>query len=504
VKVFKNTLARKFTFVFSFITILFIVSALLTYGLTQRRQNDSSITEVLTEQRSLANKYVRDFFYYLKTNDISKVSNTIKKFENNILLISSRNNKQLNELSRKTLERWKELKRLAGTIIQEDKRNESSYNQMLLISNNIDFEYSKFVFIKQREYTKGWKFIFLFQAVSVLAIILISIFVLFKINNNIIAGINEVKDAAIQLSKGNFFNLSNNFSNDEIGELAEAIKSTNSLIDKLHYQQDSLKVEIKEKEKLQKQMISHEKLASLGAVSSGIAHELRNPLNFILNFSNALTINLDETDDLNETKREILQISNIINKHAKRATQIIDQILGHTSSKKKVLRRTNLSDLINTTLKLKHKTFILERNIKFKVETNYDDIEELLIYPQDFSTALSNIFDNAMFSMEKKFKKNIEGYKPEIQVLVTDLKREDQIQIEIIDNGMGIDSSILSDIYNPFFTTKSTGEGSGLGLTMSYDIVTFHKGEIEISSDKDEWTKVTIRLPKKVSIAMAS
>lgn len=492
-KIFKNTLSRKFTFVFALITSLFIVSAVMTYALTSRRKYDSNITEVLTEQRSLVNKYVRDFFYYLKTNDISKVSNTIKKFEKNSysLILKDEN---LKTLSNKTLKKWDELKKHAGKIIQGDDKSLKSYNLMLQISNQIDHEYSLYVFNRHKEYSKDWKIIFLFQLISVVVIIVISILVLIQINQKIVAGINEVKNAAIQLSKGKFFNLSNNFSDDEVGQLAHAIKSTNSLIDKLNYQQDKLKVEISEKQKIQAQMIANEKLASLGTISSGIAHELRNPLNFILNFSKALVLNIKEVENLEEAKEEFSEISEIINKHALRANKIINQMLGHTSNKKQSKEKVELESLIESSLNLSYKSLLVKRNIPISFVKNYDPLKKLEISPNDFSTAITNIFENSIHSLVSKSDKEID-FRPVLKIELKAFTIEEKVKLIIEDNGDGISQDIIQDIFDPFYTTKPTGEGSGLGLTMCHDIITSHDGKIKIESEEGSWTRVTIELP---------
>lgn len=475
--------------------MLFIISVLLTYALIDQRKDDSSITQLLTEQRSLVNRYVRDFFYYLKTNDISKVSIIIKQFENNIKVISLQGN-GLGVLSAKSTDDWKKLKKLAGLIILKDKRTQENYNSMLEISNRIDQRYAKTVFSRQKQYSQYWRNIFLFQLLSALLTISLSIFVMFKVNRKIVAGINEVKDAAIDLSKGKFIKLSNNFSNDEVGQLASAIKSTNTLIEQLNYQKESLKIEIYEKEKIQKQMISHEKLASLGAISSGIAHELRNPLNFILNFSKALVHNFKE--DFDVCREEIEEISQIINKHALRANNIINQILGHTSTNKEKQELTDLPRLVDDTLNLNYNSLLIKRNTSIEIIKNYDSMDKVNIYRRDFTTALSNIFDNSLHSLMIKLD-SLKEFNPTLKIEIKVLTIEEQVKIIIEDNGIGIPKEHVGSIFNPFFTTKPTGEGSGLGLTMCYDIISTYKGKIEVKSAEGEWTRFTITIPIEIS-----
>lgn len=254
----------------------------------------------------------------------------------------------------------------------------------------------------------------------------------------------------------------------------------------------------------QSQLIQSEKMASLGELTAGIAHEIQNPLNFVNNFSEVSTELVDEMneeikkDNLEEVKFIAVDLKENLSKirhHGQRASGIVKGMLEHsrTSDGKKELADINtLADeylrLAYHGLRAKDKSF----NADFK--TDFDSIlPKIKVIPQDIGRVLLNLINNAFYAVDKKAKQNINGYKPE--VIVSTKRGSKSIEIGIKDNGDGIPENIKDKIFQPFFTTKPTGSGTGLGLSLSYDIVKSHEGTISVESSGSEGTAFIITLP---------
>ncbi|MGZ3938409.1 MAG: ATP-binding protein [Flavisolibacter sp.] len=257
----------------------------------------------------------------------------------------------------------------------------------------------------------------------------------------------------------------------------------------------------------QAQLIQSEKMASLGELTAGIAHEIQNPLNFVNNFAEINTEligelneglskgNLDEvkaiTDDLKDNNQKIAF-------HGKRADSIVKGMLQHSraSSGKKEL--TDINALADEFLRLSyHGLRAKDKSFNAAMETSFDyNLEKVLVIPQDLGRVLLNLFNNAFYSVNEK-KKSLNGlFEP--RVFVGTGKIGDSVEIIVKDNGNGIPQKVLDKIYQPFFTTKPTGEGTGLGLSMSYDIITKgHRGELKVESKEGEFASFKIILPIK-------
>jgi signal transduction histidine kinase len=255
----------------------------------------------------------------------------------------------------------------------------------------------------------------------------------------------------------------------------------------------------------QTQLIHAEKMASLGELTAGIAHEIQNPLNFINNFSEVnkeLITDLQE-EIINGNKEEIMAIANDIgqnedkiNHHGKRASSIVKGMLEHSRAGGNQKEPTDINALADEYLKLayhglkaKNKTF----NAEFKLEAE-KNLPKVNVITQDIGRVLLNLINNAFFSVSERKQQPNNGYKPE--VIVTIKKLGEEIEISVKDNGKGIPEEIRDKIFQPFFTTKPTGQGTGLGLSMSYDIITKgHGGNIEVRSKTGEGTEFIVRLP---------
>ena len=263
----------------------------------------------------------------------------------------------------------------------------------------------------------------------------------------------------------------------------------------------------------QRQLIVQEKLASLGALTAGIAHEIKNPLNFVNNFSEVSNelINEMKTELKNGNKDEAIEIAedlklNLekINHHGKRADSIVKGMLLHSrgSSGEKML--TDINNLLDEYVNLAyHGMRAQDKDFNITIEREYDkSLEKINVVPQDISRVFLNIINNGCYACTErsrsaatdKKKTAGDGFSPTIRVSTKNLK--DKVEIRIADNGNGVPEKIKDKLFQPFFTTKPTGEGTGLGLSLSYDIVVKqHGGEIKIDSKEGEGAEFVIMLP---------
>ena len=264
----------------------------------------------------------------------------------------------------------------------------------------------------------------------------------------------------------------------------------------------------------QVQLVQSEKLASLGKLTAGIAHEIQNPLNFVNNFSalsleltNELEADLEKEknnldagtfDQIKETVGMIEGNIQKINEHGKRADRIVKGMLQHSRGKSGEFMETDLNQLIEEYVNLAyHGTRAENRDFNAKFTLDLDPaVGKVMVVPQDFSRVILNIVNNACYAVFEKSRKSIPGYSPEITV--TTVRHDKEVEIRIKDNGTGIPQTIIDKIFEPFFTTKPTGKGTGLGLSMSYDIISsIHGGKLDVQSVSGESTEFIITLPER-------
>jgi signal transduction histidine kinase len=254
----------------------------------------------------------------------------------------------------------------------------------------------------------------------------------------------------------------------------------------------------------QKQLIQSEKMASLGELTAGIAHEIQNPLNFVNNFSEVSSELLQEmveevekghAEEVKAIVGDVKQNLEKILHHGKRADAIVKGMLQHsrTSSGQKELTDINiLADeylrLAYHGLRAKDKTF----NAKFEADLD-KTIEKINVVPQDIGRVILNLINNAFYAVTEKKKQLDGGYEPTVSVNTK--KISGKVEIKVSDNGNGIPQKVLDKIFQPFFTTKPTGEGTGLGLSLSYDIVKAHGGELKVETKEGEGSEFIIQLP---------
>ncbi len=256
----------------------------------------------------------------------------------------------------------------------------------------------------------------------------------------------------------------------------------------------------------QAQLIHSEKMASLGELTAGIAHEIKNPLNFVNNFSemsNDLIGEMVEEADKGNTAevkalaKDIKQNIEKILQHGKRADSIVKGMLLHSRGTSGEKTLVDINDLLEQDVNLAyHGMRAQNKEFNITIEKDYDiTLEKINVVPQDISRVFLNIINNACYAAYDRKKKSGDDFSPTLKVSTKNLN--DKVEIRIGDNGNGIPTNILDKIFQPFFTTKPTGEGTGLGLSLSYDIVTkVHGGEIKVDSKEGEGAEFLIILPQ--------
>ncbi|MCR9015388.1 tetratricopeptide repeat protein [Aquiflexum gelatinilyticum] len=305
----------------------------------------------------------------------------------------------------------------------------------------------------------------------------------------------------------------NNLSKQKANHLLQAQK------EEIHAQREKVESAFDQLKSAQAQLIQSEKMASLGELTAGVAHEIQNPLNFVNNFSEVSSELIDEIEQeraksadkrseafISEVLRDVKTNLNKITHHGKRADAIVKGMIAHSRPSTGEKEPTNINSLCEEYLRLsyhginsKDKSFNGEF-ITIETKTNLDpNLPKVNIVPQNIGRVLMNILSNAFQALnnnEFSIKKSINpgsGCKP--LVTVSTKNKGNKIEISVKDNGPGIPDSIKDKIFQPFFTTKPTGQGTGLGLSLSYDIIKAHGGEITVESKEGEGTEFIITLP---------
>jgi two-component system, NtrC family, sensor kinase len=268
----------------------------------------------------------------------------------------------------------------------------------------------------------------------------------------------------------------------------------------------------------QAQLIQSEKMASLGELTAGIAHEIQNPLNFVNNFSEVSTELVDEMNEELATANKQYAIGNVqeananlqnaieiandlkqnlekINHHGKRAGDIVKGMLQHSRSSSGQKELTDINALADEYLRLAyHGLRAKDKTFNAAMKTDYDETIGLIkVIPQDIGRVVLNLITNAFYAVSERKKQQPDLYEP--VVAVSTKKINDRIEIHVKDNGTGIPQKALDKIFQPFFTTKPTGQGTGLGLSLSYDIVKAHGGELKVETKDGDGSEFIIQLP---------
>ncbi len=282
----------------------------------------------------------------------------------------------------------------------------------------------------------------------------------------------------------------------------------------LQQQKDKVESTLHELKSTQSQLIQSEKMASLGELTAGIAHEIQNPLNFVNNFSEVSKELLDEmkteldngnNEDAKDIANDVIQNLEKINHHGKRAGDIVKGMLQHSRSSSGVKESTDINALADEYLRLayhglraKDPRDAAHKSFNATLKTDFDEtVGKINIIPQDIGRVILNLITNAFYVVDEKKKQQtlqeLAEYEPTVSVSTK--KAGDKILISVADNGNGIPQKILDKIFQPFFTTKPTGQGTGLGLSLSYDIVKAHGGELKVETKEGEGSTFIIQIP---------
>jgi signal transduction histidine kinase len=280
---------------------------------------------------------------------------------------------------------------------------------------------------------------------------------------------------------------------EELEQKRKAIEETNTALQK----------SLEELKAAQAQLIQSEKMASLGELTAGIAHEIQNPLNFVNNFSDVSTELVDEMneeiekgnlEDAKQIAQDLKSNLEKINHHGKRAGDIVKGMLQHSRTSTGQKELTDINALCDEYLRLAyHGLRAKDKTFNAAMKTDYDESIGLIkVISQDIGRVILNLITNAFYVVTERKKQQPDGYEP--VVAVSTKKVKDKVEVKVKDNGNGIPQKILDKIFQPFFTTKPTGQGTGLGLSLSYDIVKAHGGELKVETKEGEGSEFVILL----------
>jgi len=268
---------------------------------------------------------------------------------------------------------------------------------------------------------------------------------------------------------------------EELEQKRKAIEETNTALNK----------SLEDLKSAQAQLVQSEKMASLGELTAGIAHEIQNPLNFVNNFSEVSKELLDEMkeeiekgnyEEVKDIVADLVQNLIKINHHGKRADAIVKGMLQHSRSSSGQKELIDINALTDEYLRLAfHGLRAKDKNFNAALKTDFDESIGLIkIVPQDIGRVILNLITNGFYAVTERNKLKLSGYEPVVSISTKG--NGNTIQIQITDNGNGIPQNIIDKIFQPFFTTKPTGQGTGLGLSLAYDIVKAHGGEIKVET----------------------
>ncbi|HEX6169216.1 MAG TPA: ATP-binding protein [Chitinophagaceae bacterium] len=285
----------------------------------------------------------------------------------------------------------------------------------------------------------------------------------------------------------------------------KALKAQNEELKKqVNLKTRELSNSLKNLQDTQQQLVHAAKMASLGELTAGIAHEIQNPLNFVNNFSDVNKELLEEMkeaidkgnlDEVKSIANDVIENEEKINHHGKRADTIVKGMLQHSRSSSGVKEPTDINALADEYLRLAyHGLRAKDKSFKATTKTDFDPgIGNVSITPQDIGRVILNLITNAFYAVSEKRKQLGDGYEPTVSV--TTKKINGKVEIRVADNGNGIHQKILDKIFQPFFTTKPTGQGTGLGLSLSYDIIKAHGGDLKVETREGEGSAFIIQLP---------
>ena len=267
-------------------------------------------------------------------------------------------------------------------------------------------------------------------------------------------------------------------------------------------------------ENLQNQVKQQEKMATLGLLTAGIVHEIRNPLNFVINFSklsdglikdlgddledNADRIGTDDLEDIRDLMDSLRENLQKIREHGDRAISIIQNILLYSRGKEDEFIPTDVCKLVKEYVWLSYHAMRASlKNFNISIEESYEEgIPLQPVVPQDLSRAVLNVMNNACYAVWEKSQQTASGYKPMVSVKVC--RQGQELAVSITDNGTGMSEEVKRRLFETFFTTKPTGQGTGLGMYITRNIIEMkHHGRIEFDSEEGKFTTFSLIIPLK-------
>ena len=358
--------------------------------------------------------------------------------------------------------------------------------------------------------------------IVVSAAVLVGALLTFLLLRAIVVPLRRLESAMAGLNTGNVDVAIPAAGPDEIGAVARTLARFRDTLVEQNRRERDLRAAHEELKDTQASLIHAEKMASLGQLTAGIAHEIKNPLNFVNNFA---SLSVELLDELKETVRPVIAalgtdkraaIDEVVDmltanlekiaEHGRRADGIVKSMLAHSRGASGERQRADLNALTEEALNLAyHGARAQDPNFNITLDREFDrTIAPIELVPQDISRVLLNLFGNGFYAADKRRREGTDAeFRPVLKVVTRDLGNE--VEIRVRDNGTGIPTEFRDKLFQPFFTTKPTGEGTGLGLSISYDIVTQqHGGTITVDSRVDEFTEFTIRLPRSRQTATAA
>jgi signal transduction histidine kinase len=292
----------------------------------------------------------------------------------------------------------------------------------------------------------------------------------------------------------------------------DAVKQQKILEEEVERQTIELRTSLENLKFTQAQLIQSEKMASLGELTAGIAHEIQNPLNFVNNFSEVnkeladeleIEANKGNIDEVKAIAKDIKDNEEKINHHGKRADAIVKGMLQHSRASTGKKEPTDINALADEYLRLSyHGMRAKDKTFNAEIKTDFDNsIGKINVVPQDIGRVLLNLYNNAFYSVNERPKTEGERYKAVVAVQTKRVHSASgdggKVEIHVKDNGNGIPPKVVHKIFQPFFTTKPTGQGTGLGLSLSYDIIKAHGGEIKVGGKEGEGSEFIVQFPIK-------
>ena len=357
--------------------------------------------------------------------------------------------------------------------------------------------------------------------IVVSAAVLVGALLTFLLLRAIVVPLRRLESAMAGLNTGNVDVAIPAAGPDEIGAVARTLARFRDTLVEQNRRERDLRAAHEELKATQASLIHAEKMASLGQLTAGIAHEIKNPLNFVNNFA---SLSVELLDELKETVRPVIAalgtdkraaVDEVVDmltanlekiaEHGRRADGIVKSMLAHSRGASGERQRADLNALTEEALNLAyHGARAQDPNFNITLDREFDrTIAPIELVPQDISRVLLNLFGNGFYAADKRRREGTDAeFRPVLKVVTRDLGNE--VEIRVRDNGTGIPTEFHDKLFQPFFTTKPTGEGTGLGLSISYDIVTQqHGGTITVDSRLGDFTEFTIRLPRSRQTATA-